>query len=135
VRDLKFNTTGTCPFPLEPVPPPTGITMFTDIQRHYPGLEGCSLPCEIPLFSPSELDRLQRLVAWSATIAVALNLFVVATFIVDWGSAARYPALIVFYLNFCCLISNLGWLLQFLPGARSDILCRKDGTARGAEPR
>ncbi|XP_059469948.1 protein smoothened [Neocloeon triangulifer] len=133
-RELKFNTTSTCPFPLVPVPPPSGITMYTDPQRHYPSIEGCSLPCETPLFSPDELERLQRLIAWGASFAVLLNLFVVLTFIVDWGSSARYPALIVFYLNLCCMISNFGWLIQFIPGARSDILCRKDGTARGAEP-
>jgi hypothetical protein len=79
IRELKFNTTATCPFPLVPVPPPSGITMFTDPQRHYPGLEGCSLPCETPLFSPNELERLQRLIAWGGTIAVILNLFVVVS--------------------------------------------------------
>ena len=32
-------------------------------------------------------------------------------------------------------MSSVGWLAQFIPGARESIVCRKDGTLRMAEPR
>ena len=56
------------------------------------------------------------------------------TFLIDWQNASRYPALILFFVNFCFLLGSLGWLAQFLPGARRDIVCRSDGTVRIAEP-
>ncbi|CAB3378559.1 Hypothetical predicted protein [Cloeon dipterum] len=136
VKEMKFNKiNSTCPDPLVRKVPPSGITMSTDSnKRHYPGLEGCNLPCENPLFSKKDLDQLRKLVAWCGCFAFALNFIAGFTFWIDWGSSARYPALSVYYLNLCCMLSNLGWLVQFLPGKRSDILCRKDGTARGFEP-
>ena len=29
---------------------------------------------------------------------------------------------------------SVGWMAQFAPGARTDIVCRKDGTMRKMEP-
>jgi hypothetical protein len=37
-------------------------------------------------------------------------------------------------MNGCFLIANVGWMAQFIPGARRDIVCRADGTIRVAEP-
>jgi hypothetical protein len=37
-------------------------------------------------------------------------------------------------MNVCFLIANVGWMAQFIPGARRDIVCRADGTIRSAEP-
>jgi len=56
------------------------------------------------------------------------------TFILDWKSLHRYPAIILFFINICFLIGTVGWLAQFIPGARRDIVCRRDGTVRTAEP-
>ena len=56
------------------------------------------------------------------------------TFVIDWKNAARYPALILFFINTCFFIGSIGWLAQFIPGARNDIVCRRDGTIRKAEP-
>lgn len=58
-----------------------------------------------------------------------------ATFLIDWRSASRYPAVIIFYMNVCFAAACVGWLSQFVPGARQDITCRKDGTPRVSEPR
>lgn len=57
------------------------------------------------------------------------------TFFIDWRSANKYPALVIFYINCCFLVSCIGWLAQFIPGAREGIVCRKDGTLRMSEPR
>ena len=57
------------------------------------------------------------------------------TFCIDWRSGNKYPALVIFYINCCFLVSCIGWLAQFIPGAREDIVCRKDGTLRMSEPR
>ena len=56
------------------------------------------------------------------------------TFISDWKTSSRYPAVILFYINGCFLIGSIGWMVQFIPGARKDIVCRNDGTARKSEP-
>lgn len=57
------------------------------------------------------------------------------TFLIDWRSANKYPALVIFYINSCFMVSCIGWLVQFTPGSRDVIICRKDGTLRTREPR
>lgn len=57
------------------------------------------------------------------------------TFLIDWRSANKYPALMIFYINGCFMVSCIGWLVQFTPGSRDVIICRKDGTLRTREPR
>ena len=56
------------------------------------------------------------------------------TFILDWKSLHRYPAIILFFINVSFFVGTVGWLAQFIPGARRDIVCRRDGTVRRAEP-
>ncbi|XP_070156098.1 protein smoothened isoform X4 [Polyergus mexicanus] len=56
------------------------------------------------------------------------------TFLIDWRSANKYPALVIFYINGCFLVSCIGWLVQFTPSGREVIICRKDGTLRMREP-
>jgi len=56
------------------------------------------------------------------------------TFILDWKSLHRYPAIILFFVNVSFLVGTAGWLAQLIPGTRRDIVCRNDGTVRRAEP-
>ena len=56
------------------------------------------------------------------------------SFFVDWKNSSKYPAKIIFYINVCFFLAGVGWLAQFFPGARDEIVCRKDGTMRLAEP-
>ena len=56
------------------------------------------------------------------------------TFFADWKNSAKYPALILFYMNGCFFVGSIGFLAQFSTGAREDITCRKDGTMRLGEP-
>jgi len=56
------------------------------------------------------------------------------TFVLDWKSLHRYPAIILFFINVSFFVGTVGWLAQFIPGARHDIVCRRDGTVRRAEP-
>lgn len=57
------------------------------------------------------------------------------TFLIDWSAANKYPALAIFYINFCFLISYIGWMIQFLGyDTREDVVCKKDGTLRKSEP-
>lgn len=51
----------------------------------------------------------------------------------DWKSAQGYPSVIIFYVNICYFVATVGWMLQFLPNAKQDIVCRKDGTIRRNE--
>ena len=68
------------------------------------------------------------------TFMLAVYYLLQLTFILDWKSLHRYPAIILFFINVSFFIGTVGWLAQFIPGARRDIVCRKDGTVRRAEP-
>ncbi|XP_023296961.2 protein smoothened [Lucilia cuprina] len=125
VREMKFNLTGQC---LEPLVPAESSASY------HPGVEGCGVRCKDPLYTDDEHRQIHKLIGWGATLCLLSNLFVVATFIIDWENASKYPALIVFYINMCFMIVCLGWLAQFTPGSREDIVCRKDGTLRQSEP-
>lgn len=125
VREMKFNSTGKC---LEPLVPAESAASY------YPGIEGCGVQCKDPLYTDNEHNQINKMIAWGVTLCFLSNLFVVATFLIDWENANKYPALIVFYINLCFFIACLGWLAQFTPGGRDDIVCRKDGTLRHSEP-
>ncbi|KAH6919918.1 hypothetical protein HPB50_029094 [Hyalomma asiaticum] len=56
------------------------------------------------------------------------------TFLIGWHESRQYPNVMVFYMNLCLLLMCVGWMAQFLPGAREDITCRRDGTLRSGEP-
>lgn len=125
VREVKFNITGQCLRPL--VQAESSSSYFKDI-------EGCGLQCQNPLYTDDEHRQIHKLIAWGACICLGFNLFTIFTFLIDWKSANKYPALIIFYINFCFMMSCLGWLAQFTPGGREDIICRRDGTLRHSEP-
>ncbi|XP_017473360.1 PREDICTED: protein smoothened [Rhagoletis zephyria] len=125
VQEMKFNATGSCLAPLVPV---------ESSSSNYPGIEGCGVQCKDPLYTDDEHRQIHKLISWLGTICCLANFFVVATFVIDWENANKYPALIVFYINLCFMIVCLGWLAQFTPGSREDIVCRKDGTLRHSEP-
>ncbi|XP_049856044.1 smoothened homolog [Schistocerca gregaria] len=125
VRELKFNVTGHCQEPLVPT---------ENSKAFYDGTDGCGIQCEDPLFTTDEQQQIHNLIGWAGSCCLFLNVFTVVTFLIDWRSANKYPALIIFYINCCFLVSCTGWLAQFTPGARKDIVCRKDGTLRMSEP-
>ena len=51
--------------------------------------------------------------------------FTIFTFIIDWKKANFYPPLVLFYLNLSFFAGTWGWMAQFFPGSRDDIVCRK----------
>ncbi|EDW03985.1 protein smoothened [Drosophila grimshawi] len=124
-REMKFNVTGRCMPPLVPA---------DNAASYYPGIEGCGVQCKDPLYTDDEHRQIHKLIGYGGSICLLSNLFVVATFLIDWQNANKYPAVIVFYINLCFLISCFGWLVQFTSGSREDIVCRKDGTLRHSEP-
>ncbi|KAL7739389.1 hypothetical protein ACLKA6_002457 [Drosophila palustris] len=124
-REMKFNVTGKCLRPLVPA---------DNAASYYPGIEGCGVQCKDPLYTDDEHRQIHKLIGYGGTLCLLSNLFVVATFLIDWQNANKYPAVIVFYINLCFLISCFGWLVQFTSGSREDIVCRKDGTLRHSEP-
>lgn len=122
---MKFNATGQCLAPL----------VATDsATSYYEGIEGCGVQCKDPLYTDDEHRQIYKLNGWFGSICLGCNLFAIATFFIDWKNANKYPALIIFYINFCFAVNCLGWLAQFTPGSREDIVCRKDGTLRHSEP-
>ncbi|KAG7209538.1 hypothetical protein KM043_015618 [Ampulex compressa] len=125
VRELKFNISGKCLRPL--VPTDNALSIFE-------GVEGCGTQCDDPLFTPDEHKQIHSFIAWTAGICCSFNFFTVVTFLIDWRSANKYPALVIFYINCCFMMSCIGWLAQFTPGSREVIVCRKDGTLRMSEP-
>ncbi|XP_067623011.1 protein smoothened [Eurosta solidaginis] len=125
VQEMKFNATGSCLAPLVPA---------DSSSSYYPGIEGCGVQCKDPLYTDDEQRQIHKLIQWFSMLCFLANIFVVTTFLIDWENANKYPALIVFYINFCYMIACLGWMAQFTPGSREDIVCRKDGTLRHSEP-
>ncbi|KZC04568.1 PREDICTED: protein smoothened [Dufourea novaeangliae] len=125
IRELKFNISGKCLKPL--VPTDNALAIFE-------GVESCGTQCNDPLFTPDEHKQIHSFVAWAAGICGSFNLFTVVTFLIDWRSANKYPALVIFYINCCFMVSCIGWLAQFMSGSREVIVCRKDGTLRMSEP-
>lgn len=98
-------------------------------------MEGCGLRCKDALYTENEHKQIHKLVAFCVGFCIFFNLFTVITFIIDWKTANKYPALAIFYLNLCFCISYSGWLVQFLgTETREDIVCKKDGTLRKSEP-
>ncbi|XP_071558096.1 protein smoothened isoform X1 [Temnothorax nylanderi] len=125
IRELKFNISGKCLKPL--VPTDNALSIFD-------GVEGCGTPCYDPLYTSDEHDQIHLFIRWAAGICCFFNLVTIVTFLIDWRSANKYPALVIFYINSCFMVSCIGWLVQFTPGSRDVIICRKDGTLRTREP-
>ncbi|XP_014468940.1 PREDICTED: protein smoothened-like isoform X4 [Dinoponera quadriceps] len=125
IRELKFNISGKCLKPL--VPTDNSLSIFD-------GVEGCGTQCYDPMYTPDEHKQIHSFIAWAAGICCAFNLFTIITFLIDWRSANKYPALVIFYINCCFMVSCIGWLAQFTFG-KDVIVCRKDGTLRISEPR
>lgn len=64
-----------------------------------------------------------------------INFPLQVTFMISWKAANRYPAVIIFYINVCLAIVSFGWMIQFFPGAREEVVCSYDGTIRRKQPR
>ncbi|XP_077356502.1 protein smoothened [Festucalex cinctus] len=125
VQKLKFNTSGQCEAPL----------VKTDIQSSwYKDVEGCGIQCDNPLFTEEEHDDMHAYIAYFGTITLLCTFFTLATFLADWKNSNRYPAVILFYINACFFVGSIGWLAQFLDGARDEIVCKSDNTMRLGEP-
>jgi smoothened protein len=122
---MKFNLTGQCLRPLVPT---------IDPSNSYKGIEGCGLECKDPLYTDDEHRQIRKLIGWCASVSLFLHLFAIFTFTIDWHNGNKYPALIIFYVNICYMISCVGWLAQFIPGGRQDIVCRFDNTLKQGEP-
>lgn len=56
------------------------------------------------------------------------------TFLIGWKSQNRYPSVILFYMNSCFGAASVGFLIQFVDGARNRTVCRQDNTMRLQEP-
>lgn len=124
-KDEKMQQ-GTCLKPLIHVDDTIGV---------FDGIDGCGKQCEDPLYTTDEHKEIHSFVAWGAGICGAFNLFTIITFLIDWRSANKYPALVIFYINCCFFVSCIGWAVQFIEGNRELITCRKNKTTRISEPR
>uniref|UniRef100_A0AAR2JRA1 Protein smoothened n=1 Tax=Pygocentrus nattereri TaxID=42514 RepID=A0AAR2JRA1_PYGNA len=122
---LKFNTSGHCEAPL----------VKTDIQASwYKDVEGCGIQCNNPLFTEEEHSDMHSYIAYFGSVTLLCTFFTLATFLADWKNSNRYPAVILFYVNACFFIGSIGWLAQFMDGARKEIVCKSDNTMRLGEP-
>ncbi|KAG1953026.1 smoothened [Pimephales promelas] len=125
VQKIKFNTSGQCEAPL----------VKTDIQASwYKDVEGCGIQCNNPLFTENEHSDMHSYIAIFGSLTLLCTFFTLATFLADWKNSNRYPAVILFYVNACFFIGSIGWLAQFMDGARKEIVCKSDDTMRLGEP-
>uniref|UniRef100_UPI00398F703B protein smoothened n=1 Tax=Pristiophorus japonicus TaxID=55135 RepID=UPI00398F703B len=125
VQNIKFNSSGRCESPLVRTENP---------KSWYEDVEGCGIQCQNPLFTDSEHDAMHIYIAIFGSITILCTFFTLATFVADWKNSNRYPAVILFYVNACFFIGSIGWLAQFMDGARKEIVCKADGTMRLGEP-
>ncbi|XP_033640595.1 smoothened homolog [Asterias rubens] len=124
-KTITFNTTGECEPPL----------VVTDNEKSwYENVEGCGIQCRNPLYTDEEHAQVHTFIAIFASVCVICTFFTLVTFCADWKNSSKYPARILFYMNGCFFAGAVGFLAQFPSGAREDIICRKDGTMRLAEP-
>lgn len=129
-REMKFNTTGKCLPPLIHTNKPLHfyegnlsiphvyylLWLWNSVWLMFDfcsGMSGCGLPCRDPLYTEDEHQQIHRLVAWGAGTCLALNLLTVATFLIDWRSANKYPALVIFYINVCFAVASMGYVISF----------------------
>ncbi|XP_072858536.2 protein smoothened [Pogona vitticeps] len=124
-QKIKFNNSGQCEPPL----------VRTDNPKSwYEDVEGCGIQCQNPLFTEKEHREMHVYIAAFSSVTIFCTFFTLATFVVDWKNSNRYPAVILFYVNACFFMGSIGWLAQFMDGARREIVCRADGTMRLGEP-
>ncbi|RWS05379.1 smoothened-like protein, partial [Dinothrombium tinctorium] len=121
--DLKFNSSGVrCSLPL---------VGTDDSNIWYQDIEGCALQCYDPLYSHEDHRKIETFIFRGSILSFLCTLFCILTFLIDWKSSNRYPPVIIFYLNLCVMITNIGWLLQFfISGGKREIVCRLDNTLR-----
>ncbi|KAM6437441.1 protein smoothened [Liasis olivaceus] len=125
VQNIKFNSSGQCEAPLVQTDNP---------KSWYEDVEGCGIQCQNPLFTEKEHREMHTYIAAFSSVTIFCTFFTLATFVADWKNSNRYPAVILFYVNACFFTGSIGWLAQFMDGARSEIVCRADGTMRLGEP-
>jgi len=121
---IKFNTSN-CIYPLIK-------TSYED--SYYDAIEGCSMKCNTAYFSDRDHVDVHNFVSVLLGMSLICTLFALFSFAVDWRNSGKYPARVVFYINICFFVSNVGWCLQFIPGARRLMTCRSDHTTRIHEP-
>ncbi|MGH0127857.1 UNVERIFIED_CONTAM: hypothetical protein FKN15_032526 [Acipenser sinensis] len=125
VQNIKFNSSGQCESPLVKTDNP---------NSWYEDVEGCGIQCHNPLFTEEEHRDMHIYIAIFGSVTIFCTFFTLATFVADWKNSNRYPAVILFYVNACFFIGSIGWLAQFMDGARGEIVCKADGTMRLGEP-
>ncbi|CAG2166838.1 unnamed protein product, partial [Oppiella nova] len=130
--DLKFQTApGVAPASKCSLP----LVTTDDTNIWYPGIEGCALQCQNPVYSAEQHRRVGAFIKFGAWMSLICTGVAVLTFIIDWHSSNRYPAVIIFYLNLCFMIADTGWLAQsVLHSGHREIVCRPDNTSRYGEP-
>ncbi|KAK2519345.1 Smo [Columba livia] len=151
VQNIKFNSSGQCEAPL----------VRTDNPKSwYEDVEGCGIQCQNPLFTEKEHREMHVYIAAFSSVTIFCTFFTLVRHERDMGSCPQKrtghqgvpfshtrphlsltggtptatPAVILFYINACFFVGSIGWLAQFMDGARDEIVCRADGTMRLGEP-
>lgn len=95
---------------------------------------GCSLLCrnDLDIYKPNHKNVYVPILVL-CSVGLFVSLFTILTFLVDWKSQKRYPALILFILNSLFLLCLLGWLIQFF-GIGNLMRCTSDNFRRFDEP-
>ncbi|XP_054157907.1 uncharacterized protein LOC128956240 [Oppia nitens] len=129
--DLKFHAAPG----VQPARCALPLVNTDDHNIWYPEIEGCAVQCLNPMFTADDRRRVATVVYYGSLAGSLATAFVVITFVIDWRSSSRWPALIIFYLNLCLFAHYAGWLMQSaLHDGHRVISCRPDNTTRYGEP-
>uniref|UniRef100_A0A7M5V9W0 G-protein coupled receptors family 2 profile 2 domain-containing protein n=3 Tax=Clytia hemisphaerica TaxID=252671 RepID=A0A7M5V9W0_9CNID len=96
---------------------------------------GCALSCDnqIQVFRSGQLQVDGPIICFSL-LGIIASSFTVLSFLIDWKSQNRYPALILFITSICFMMCFLGWIIQFF-GVGRKISCDPTNLRRNKEPR
>ncbi|GFW58054.1 smoothened homolog [Trichonephila clavipes] len=126
LQEIKFNTSYKC------IPP---LKETVNAENWFDDVDGCGIQCQDPFYTEKEHDSIHTLIAFLGGISFITTMTTVVTFCLSSTGAKQYPAAIIFLINLCLAFVSLGWLIQFFPGARDEIVCFHDGTIRRQQPK
>ncbi|GFQ74707.1 smoothened homolog [Trichonephila clavata] len=126
LQEIKFNTSYKC------IPP---LKETVNAENWFDDVDGCGIQCQDPFYTEKEHDSIHTLIAFLGGISFITTMTTVMTFCLSSKGAKQYPAAIIFLINLCLAFVSLGWLIQFFPGARDEIVCFHDGTIRRQQPK
>ena len=93
----------------------------------------CGVSCSAELFTKEQSQQSRTVVLVMAWVVIAFTLFAIISFFLNRKKLNKYPTRILFYINLCYLLGNVGPIGQQFTDYET-FVCNDDGTLRTREP-